>query len=290
MLQTKDAGKSWDILYQVVRGGHPHFQAIWYIDRKQGWAASALGLLQTNDGGKSWKQKEEGLFFDLLFVDERYGWVVGLNGIILRTEDGGKNWQHQESGIGATSLNGVHFINENEGWVVGSDGTVLHTKSGGQKWIPQRVPLNGNFYALQFLNSKAGWVLGRNLNGNSIFYTKDGGKHWEEQLFLKNYFISDLNFVNHREGWAVGGLFSNNGVHSVILNTTDGGRTWRKLEKTIGVALYGIGYAGKGTLYAAGGSGMILKYVDPALRAESGVVTPLDKQLTTWGSQKCCSP
>jgi len=31
---------------------------------------------------------------------------------------------------------------------------------------------------------------------------------------------------------------------------------------------------------------MILKYIDPALKAGAEAVTPLDKQLTTWGKQK----
>ena len=285
-LKTEDGGNSWDTIYQVNIGGHPHFQALWFMDEKQGWAASYLGLLQTLDGGKSWKQKEEGLFFDLFFVGKRHGWAVGAgilgDGIIIHTEDGGEHWQIQESGVGKLHLNGVYFINEDEGWLVGDDGIILTTKNGGQKWIPQHTPLKHPFYAPQFFNSKEGWIL-----GGSTFHTEDGGEHWEEQLFPEgHYLISDLKFVNRREGWAVGGLFANDGGHSIILNTTDGGRTWKKLEKTIKGILHGIEYAGDGTLYAVGDYGVILKYVDPTLRSETEAVTPLDKQLTTWASQK----
>ena len=75
-------------------------------------------ILHTNDGGKTWVAQfkelagekwgiEDGLF-DVLFIDQNEGWVIGS--LVLHTKNGGKHWEHQKSGT-KLNLSNVQFIN-----------------------------------------------------------------------------------------------------------------------------------------------------------------------------------
>ena len=69
-------------------------------------------------------------FTDLHFANQRQGWIVGLNGLILHTMDGGQTWIQQESGV-KKDLKSVCFTNNRYGWAVGYDGIIISTDDGG---------------------------------------------------------------------------------------------------------------------------------------------------------------
>src|SRR5262249_15247489 len=78
----------------------------------------------------------------ITFLNQREGWAVGDDGVILQTIDGGRTWESQDSGTRA-SLRAVQFLTPFTGWVAGreelpngggSSGVLLFTSDGGLKW------------------------------------------------------------------------------------------------------------------------------------------------------------
>ena len=52
---------------------------------------------------------EDATLRSVFFIDDKEGWIVGDEGVILHTIDAGKNWERQPTGLRA-SLRSVHFF------------------------------------------------------------------------------------------------------------------------------------------------------------------------------------
>ncbi len=94
MLQTTDAGKTWQV---VDVGSKEELHGIYFAPKTQiGWAIGTYGtILHTSDNGKTWqpqsapihKVTKKALTYDLLSVcafDQSHCWIVGKWGTILR--------------------------------------------------------------------------------------------------------------------------------------------------------------------------------------------------------------
>ena len=198
--------------------------------------------------------------YDLQFVTEDKGWVVGDYGTILTTHDGGKSWTRQETGTKAL-LRGVDFVDEKRGWAVGLRGTVLHTEDGGQSWVKQTIDtmrlrsLDPDIYLrdVDFIDTSRGWIIART---GSIFVTRDGGKNWREQVLEgKEAHLNRVRFFTQQIGWIVGEFGS-------LFVTRDGGRSWQARESGTSVTLMNIAFLNPQVGYVAGLSGTILRTRD----------------------------
>jgi photosystem II stability/assembly factor-like uncharacterized protein len=138
------------------------------------------GLIQrSTDGGLTWQQVDSPVSGDLVqvrFRDERNGWIVGHDALVLHTTDGGQHWQVQldgrrlltllnayygpraekgdESaalvlkevamaagnsatpGVLAAPFLDVMFDAQGNGFAVGAFGLLLHSTDNGQNWEP----------------------------------------------------------------------------------------------------------------------------------------------------------
>ncbi|MGI8745888.1 MAG: YCF48-related protein [Bryobacteraceae bacterium] len=67
--------------------------SLFFLNDSIGWMATANGIWQTGEAGRSWK-KLKGLkgIERLWFQDPAHGWAVGYPKAIYETIDGGKNW------------------------------------------------------------------------------------------------------------------------------------------------------------------------------------------------------
>ena len=64
-------------------------------------------VVYSTDSGASWKQASVPVSSDLtavFFIDDKQGWAVGHDGVILHTADGGEKWDLQLSGRTANDL------------------------------------------------------------------------------------------------------------------------------------------------------------------------------------------
>lgn len=187
-----------------------------FLSDKQGWATGHDGiLLRSDDGGVSWQLVLEGRqvarmmqdyyrplaaagearftaaleeskrfveeqgarpFLDVLFENERTGYVIGAWGLILRTDDGGKTWlpwldhvDNRNSG----HLNAIARI-DGQTWMVGEQGLLLRFDAAAQRFVAMASPSEGSLFGI---TGRAGALVIYGLAGRA-FASHDNGQSW----------------------------------------------------------------------------------------------------------------
>ncbi|MDT3695993.1 MAG: YCF48-related protein [Ignavibacterium sp.] len=195
LLFTTNAGENWNI---VSTGYSFNPAKICFINLDVGWvigySSNAARIIKTTDGAQSWidvsPQNLPDLLYDIDFINEQTGYVVGEHGIVIKTTDGGNIWNQIS---------------------------------------PDPWPLGPAFTSIQFVNENYGWILTDeiyNSLGSSLFCTTDGGSSWDLQAFLpgtrSSIFIYDLN-----TGWYVAGNnIAGEPTIGFVYKTTNGGSTF----------------------------------------------------------------
>ncbi|WP_373530539.1 photosynthesis system II assembly factor Ycf48 [Nostoc sp.] len=120
---------------------------------------------------------------DIAFTNNpQHGYLVGSNATLLETNDGGNTWklitlQLEEQKY---RFDSVSFVNQ-EGWIAGEPGLLLHTTDEGSSW--SRIPLNeklpGNPIAIKALANNTAEMA---TDVGAIYKTTDGGKNWKAQV------------------------------------------------------------------------------------------------------------
>ena len=100
-------------------------------------------VLVSTDNGASWKQARvptRALLTAVHMHDERLGFAVGHDAVILRTGDGGESWRlvHYAPEEERPLLD-VWFRDERAGFAVGAYGYFLVTGDGGDTWTSRTV-------------------------------------------------------------------------------------------------------------------------------------------------------
>ena len=250
VLKTTDGGKSW----QKVDAGTEHSLFAVYAPSPQRMIAvgERATVVSTNDGGATWKtskieakQAEAGSdeamvglkdadviaqdpsLYDVRFVDEQNGWIVGEFGKIMHTSDGGATWdEQQESLVGEEIVDaldlptffGIDCTSVTECTVVGLDGKIASTTDGGKTWSFQQV--EGDFteplFTVQLFPDGTGWAAG--VAGEVM--RREGGVWKPADLGMRVFsWLRQVGFSDPNNGWLVGGF-------GTILRTRDGGKTW----------------------------------------------------------------
>ncbi len=117
---------------------------------------------------------------DIDFVDDKNGFLVGTDRLILETNDGGISWNERNLDIpnqGNFRLISVDFKDQ-EGWIAGQPGLILHTKDGGKNWIRLDLgnKLPGDPYLITTIDSDSAELA---TTAGAIYKTTDGGTNWE---------------------------------------------------------------------------------------------------------------
>ena len=234
----------------------------------------------------------EGMLQDVYFMDNQNGFVVGNNGLILETADGGKTWKKKEvnmrppgagtgqrpgvpirpggvlPGFGAVALYNIYFVNEKIGFITGARGTILKTENGGKTWnrkmarseaAGQNVNRRGgggiraNLMGIQMISETVGFIAG---SENTLLKTTDGGETWigsseRARVGETRNNLENILFVSPTIGWVIGS-------YGTILHTTDGGETWNKHNPGVDNNLFGIHFFDEKTGWICGQEGLIL--------------------------------
>ncbi|MBI3653925.1 MAG: hypothetical protein HY231_23080 [Acidobacteria bacterium] len=245
-------------------------------------ANDGFEVLQTTDGGETWKQLPEQFKYKIRsvwFVDPLNGWALTIDRDILRTTDGAKSWTTQRKAgkiklkITANrrtpemeqpeQLERVFFIDTNHGWAWGGGvkndyaeqpGIFLTTVDGGQNWNAINYPFEQNIFSAFFLDPQRGWV---NLAEGGLYKTTDGGVTWTKyQSKTPELTFDSIFFVDDNNGWVAG--------HSGRLaKTTDGGKTWTKMvDIKAEYKMRDLFFSDKNHGYAVGDKGAILYTAD----------------------------
>jgi photosystem II stability/assembly factor-like uncharacterized protein len=245
ILRTKDGGETW---HKQESGLSSPIFALSFVDQNHGWAVSDQATyLRTTSGGESWEQGRieaslEGVseeatlalvdphLYDVHFIDEKTGWMVGEFGKIYHSTDGGVSWTEQQNtllgqagiddALNLPTLFGVRFANATDGFAVGLEGKIVKTTDGGKTWAFTAQDLSvfstDPFYAIKLLGDGQGWIVG---GASRILQLRNGDWKAAPMSSQSAVWLRAVDFLDENNGWIVGG-------YGMILHTTDGGKTW----------------------------------------------------------------
>lgn len=183
ILYTSDGGKTWKVQFSDEDF---ILKAISFCGQFHGWAVGEYGFIyHTRDGGVTWEKQagyfrfseetgkaEGGTFlFDVVAVDPRTAWAVGIDGHVVKTADGGKSWQQVDAGAPRTQLfcigaNGVDTI------LIGGNGVFLSSTDNGKTWQSPAFEPPITY----------GWLYGIAQRGSSGFLAVG----WEGAIYLSS--------------------------------------------------------------------------------------------------------
>lgn len=235
---------------------------VFFLDSTNGWMAvtdhnRSLGyILQTRDGGSSWRRVEAPSDIrQLFFTDSENGWALQwvnnakLNGTsihLLRTTDGGDHWNEPSMAAVITSTEKTHeyiismaFTNKSDGWLVGggagASGFILRTKDGGMSFSRVNRSVPG------CLGVSAGPKRGILVFGiGSVLRSVDDGEKWASSINPEMlgvnpdaFVMNSARFLQDGRGWLVG-----QAGWGAILATRDSGQSWHQEFEDKGGTLF----------------------------------------------------
>jgi photosystem II stability/assembly factor-like uncharacterized protein len=207
-ITTSDGGAHW-----TLQSLKEYPRSIFFLNESVGWMVTDKGLWFTEESGRSWKKLGEqikpdktlepqttiGLLLRVWFLDDKHGFGVGLQKIIIETKDGGRTWNpvaaaSKPAGNPAyTAYTHIVFADAKRGVIVGGSQpprrgegfrgslpawmdpeqaskrkevptlTLLaQTNDGGATWEATTAPLFGLVTSLRFIGDDGLIVLGFN--------------------------------------------------------------------------------------------------------------------------------
>lgn len=237
---SEDGLKTWKILNAnpITFGNTVSFRGKWgFISSTDYSKDSKLMAYMTYDGGHIWQdiklpsKANSSLGCKVkIFTDNNA--VVLAEDVIYKTFDKGKTWTGLKTPfVRANGENGYifqyQFVTENVWYVTHSFGAgdeyrLYRTSDGGKSWelIFQIV---NPYEPMYFFNENIGFI---KENGPAFYKTTNGGKSWsrfDSQLPIY-YYPNSMWFTDANNGFMVGGIGS-----PIILQTSDGGNTWKNV-------------------------------------------------------------
>jgi photosystem II stability/assembly factor-like uncharacterized protein len=190
-LLSSNGGEAWEssILSKQTIPSYDHISKVWFFNDTDGIAFNNYRWLTTNAG---------------------YAWKKGGDTVTA-----------------FPSPTDVHFWNDRLGWMVSDNsyyatdaGYIANTTDGGKTWKYYDTLFTPPMYAVDFIDSLKGFVVGNNYQFTTgfIYSTIDGGENWTWRQFFTTGPFWDIGFLDEKHGWITGS--------GKILRTTDGGETW----------------------------------------------------------------
>lgn len=227
VIRTTDSGGDWDYVNHLyeARG----LQRFIYLDSLSGYQLREGQLLQTSDGGVSWKEMD--IFGFGLVTGVEAGAHLGSNVYCLsigrylvnKSSDGGASWNISltESAFPDADPVCMSFVNPDVGFIGGEGGRILRTSDGGFSWsIVHGLGYVGTISNLKFHDANYGVAT---TYSSTILLTTNGGQRWNEAIPFAEYSMRELAL-------SPGGTIYTIGVDAdntfTLLRSSDNGSTW----------------------------------------------------------------
>ena len=240
--------------------------AIYFVDKDNGWMAGSNGtLLLTRNGGRTWqkeKTKTGDTIRDVYFSDVRNGWLLCERSVyasgenppsyLMRTFNGGKDWQNIEFADGKERMTRFFFLGDDTGFAVGEGGILLRMQEVSRRWKRSILPTRYLMVDAAYIDAFTIFLVG---GGGTILFTTDGGSTWSESKFAESAGHPKLNsvhFADQKKGWATGG-------EGKIYSSDDGGKLWQEQNSHVTTDLFDIVFVDSKLGFAVGDEGTILR-------------------------------
>ena len=237
-------------------------------------------VLYSDDEGDTWTQVQVPVSANLTavyFLDDRLGWAVGHDEVILRTVDGGMTWERVRFEPEAKQpLLDVWFADALRGLAIGAYGAIYASEDGGATWaqVPfEPAPLEGaaspepvdeGLYdeadvAIDFhLNAIVPGPGGRlylAAEAGQLFRSEDLGATWKE---LPSPYDGSFYGLLPLDGETLLAY----GLRGHVFRSEDAGDTWTQIETGTVALLHSATRTGPGAIVIAGTTGVLLTSTD----------------------------
>lgn len=229
-------------------------------------------VIYSDDAGESWTQADvpvRATLTAVTFVDERTGFAVGHDAVILKTADAGATWSllNFEPESQVVLLN-VRFGDPQTGFVVGSNGQLWSTRDGAATWARQTLSVE-DWYQNHIFD------IARTPDGTTLAVAEKGviyraaNEDSAEGKFRfapiqSPYDGSYFGALTLADGSLL--IYGMNG-HAFV--SGDGGVSWQPIKTGTRQFLLGGALLPGGRVLLVGGGGTILLFEPATLRVES---------------------
>ena len=215
ILISENGGQSWN---QVPAPVSSDLVAIRFLNATHGWAVGHDGIvLHSADAGKTWSKQfdgkqaaavadahfkravaagdeqakkaqdfvtrfvEEGAdkpFLDVLFLNEKEGFLVGAFGTAFRTRDGGKTWAPLFWRVENPNAYHLYALATHGGelYAAGERGLLLRWNREQERFVALESPYQGSFFGMLDTGKE---IIAYGLRGN-VYATSDGAATWRK--------------------------------------------------------------------------------------------------------------
>lgn len=262
LLETKDAGKSWELRELDLGDGVTHSFSSISFSGNEGWIVGQPSImLHTTDGGKSWSrvllsEKLPGAPEKITALGAKTAELATNVGAIYRTKDGGRTWQAMvQDAVGV--VRNLERSPDGKYVAVSSRGSFFSTWEPGQDaWQPHNRNSSRRLQNMGFSKDGRLWLLAR---GGQVQFSQPGAaEDWLDPVspeFATSWGLLDLAYRTQDEVWLSGG--SGN-----LLVSYDGGQTWQKDREVEDVPsnFYKIVFLSPKQGFVMGQRGTLLRY------------------------------
>ena len=175
------------------------------------------------------------------WLTSTHGFAAGESLTLIETFDGGATWRDVELGTSTDPLYNIACADANVCVAIGNSATtgpdVYRTNNAGATWTRVTAfPLGGSWYHLDFISATVGFM---GSNGATV-RTQDGGATWQLMSGYPNCPVMyGMDFRDSSTGLCGGDRISSTDSGPGIFKTTDAGVTWvRKFSQSANDVLW----------------------------------------------------
>jgi photosystem II stability/assembly factor-like uncharacterized protein len=224
--KTTDGGVNWGVDTTIKADG---LTALSFVDSLYGYQIRNGQLLQTHDGGATWREMNIFGFDNNLAIAARPGLgntIFCLSSgkyLVNKSTDGGATWN-----ISLTStvfhdgyVSAMSFCDDRHGLIVGEGGRIVRTEDGGSSWsIIRGLGYIGPLSDMVFTTPRNGIALSY---APTILLTTNGGARWDESVPHPEYSPRRISMYSPSSGYV---FAYDAATRTHVLATTNDGRSW----------------------------------------------------------------